>query len=186
MKPKATIKDAAVAKVVKIKDSDHRPRIGTTWDWEHWRGGKKVDSWQETNVCVNEGLEHMLDVAFSSATQITTWYIALFEDDYTPLITNDYQAPGYTECTAYDETVRETWSEGGVSSKSISNSGNRAEFTMNATKTVYGASLVSEAHKGDVTSGEGVLFCSSQFATSKAVEDDDVLKVTVTLTAADA
>jgi len=186
MEPKATMKDEVAAEVVKFKDNDHRPHIGTVWDWEHWRGGKRIDTWQETNVCVNEGLEDMLDVAFSSGTQKTTWYIALFNDDYTPLITNDYQAPGYTESVNYDETVREEWLEGGVSSKSIDNSANKAEFTMSAAETVYGAALVSEAHKGDATSGEGVLFCSSQFATSKTVEDDDVLKVTVTLTAADA
>jgi len=164
----------------------------SVWKWEQWRKSSRRsgayvlhDRWEETKITTDEGITHVLDVVFSDGAQKGTWYIALFNDDYTPLAANTYQAPGYTESENYDEGARPTWQEAGVAAKSISNAANVASFTMNATETIYGGSLLSASTKGDSASGE-VLYCSSAFSTSKAVEDDDVLKVTATLTGADA
>ena len=55
---------------------------------------------------------------------------------------------------------------------------------MNASETIYGGALLSASTKGDSVSGE-VLYCESQFTSSRTVEDDDILKVTATLTAED-
>jgi len=59
---------------------------------------------------------------------------------------------------------------------------------MNATKTIYGAALVGGGTDPTVntdTAGGGTLYCSAQFGVGKAVVSTDVLKVTVTITAAD-
>lgn len=127
-----------------------------------------------------------MDSALSGGSPITVWYVTTFEDDYTPLSTNTYASPGYTECTAYDEATRPAWTEAGVASKIITNSASKATFTFNATKTIYGGALVgggtAASTKGDAAGG-GKLICSSQFTTGeKSVVDDDVLKVTVTIT----
>jgi len=168
-----------------------RAAIYSIWDVEHWRRDEAgelylLDVTRDTNLVVNEGLDDILDTYFKSGTQITTWYVCIFEDDYTVLATNTYASKGFTESTAYDETVRPTWTGGSVSGQSVDNSASKATFTMNDTKTIYGAALVggtNAATKNDSTSGSAnVMYCSAQFAASKSVVDDDVLKVTVTLT----
>ena len=163
--------------------------IGTWWEFEHYRGGKLIDQWEQKNVTTNEGLNAMLDVMFHGSTQITTWYIGLFEDNYTPLITNTYATPGFTESTAYDEANRVAYNEAAASSKVITNSANKATFTISGTKTIYGAFLCgggSAASTKSDTAGGGTLFASSLFSASKSVVDNDVLMVSCSITLADA
>ena len=165
-------------------------RMASLWEWEHWRKGQMIDHWTDHNLCTDEGLTHIMDIAFSDGTQITDWFVIIFEDSHSPAAGDTYAVPGFTESTAYDEATRPAWQEAGVSSKTITNSANKATFTMNATKTIYGGALVgggtAEDTKDDQAGG-GVLYCESQFASgSKPVVDDDVLKVTITITGADA
>ncbi len=166
-------------------------RLGlkTIWEWELFRRGIKIDKWIERNLCTDEGINYALDAAFSGGTVITAWYVLVFEDNHTPAAGNTYATPGFTESTAYDEANRPSWQEAGVVTKQITNSANKAAFTFNATKTIYGGALVGggtgASTKGD-TAGGGTLFCLSQFTSgSKSVVDDDVLQVTVTLTGSD-
>lgn len=179
------INDNFNAEVIRQFGIAEQPQIGSIWAWEHWRDGKLIDSWAERNLMAYEGLNHILDVTFSDATQITDWYIAIFEDDFTPASNNTYAVPHYTESTAYTEANRPGWQEGGVTARSITNSANKASFSINATKTIYGASLVGGGTgadtKGDAAGG-GTLMCVSRFATGgKSVENGDTLKVTVTI-----
>lgn len=142
------------------------------------------------NTCTAEGLNRLLDVMFHGTTQIATWYIGLFESNTTPADGTTYATPVFTESTAYDEANRVAFNEAAASSKVTTNSANKAVFTMNDTKTIYGAFLCGGGTgadtKGD-TAGGGVIFNAAQFSSgSKSVVNDDVLNVTVTLTAADA
>lgn len=164
--------------------------MSSNWEWEHWRDGKMIDEWVERNVCTDEGLNHVLDSAFSAATQITDWYVVVYNTDTTPAITMTYATPSFTESTNYSEANRPAWQEGGVSAKVITNSGNKASFTMSTAETIYGAAIVGggtgASTKGD-TAGGGVLYNVSDFSTgSKLVASNDILKVTVALTIADA
>ena len=167
--------------------------LWSTWEWEHWRRKngiyQLIDEWTESNVCTDQGLTDVLGVYFSGDTQKTVWYIAVFEDNYTPLITNTYAIPGFTECTAYDEATRPAWSEAGAAAKAISNAASKASFTFNDTKTIYGGSLVGGGTDGNTkgnTGGGGTLFCSSLFSSgSKAVISTDILKVSVALSVSD-
>lgn len=194
MKSKFKIGDKADAGIVpnnNMRNHIHdRLKIFSVWEWEHWRGGELIDTWTDRNLVTNEGLDSLLDVYFSDATQITDWYILLFEDDHTPAAGDTYAVPGFTESTAYTEANRPAWQEAGPSTQQITNSANKASFTMNATKTIYGAALVgggTDADTKDDQAGGGVLFNESQFSSgSKAVENTDVLKVTITITVADA
>lgn len=183
----------AVVDAQKISVSDEllgKMLLGSRWGWEHWRlfGGayKKIGEWDDPNIMTDEGITYIMDAALSGASPITSWYLVTFEDDYTPLATNTYASPGYTECTAIDESTRPAWTEAGIASKIITNSASKATFTYNATKTIYGGSLVgggTGASTKDDTAGGGTLICSSQFTTgSKAVVNTDILKVTVTIT----
>ena len=146
--------------------------------------------WRELaeNIINNEGLDAILNIMLHAATQITTWYVALVETDTAPASGQTYAVPVYTECTAYDEATRQEYVEAAASSQSITNSANKATFTMSATKTIYGAALVGggtgASTKGN-TDGGGTLLCYAKFATSKSVEDNDTLEVTYTVSAAD-
>jgi hypothetical protein len=122
--------------------------IGTWWTVEHIRGGRIIDRFEQGNVCTNEGLADLMAVGFVSGDQKQDWNILLFEDDYTPLITNTYAAKGFTECSAYDEIGRPWYSPSVYSTTGLSNSGDQAVFTMNATKTIYGAALVGGLDRG--------------------------------------
>ena len=170
--------------------------INSVWDFELWRrtGGRSgaftcIDEWRERNVVTNEGLDAILDIMFHGSTQITTWYLLIFESDTTPAAGTTYAVPVFTECTAYDEAGRPEFQEAAASGQSMTNSANKASFTISATKTLYGAALVGGGTdadtKGDAAGG-GTMYCAAKFSASKPVEDDDVFKVTCTLTAADA
>jgi len=146
--------------------------------------------WEEefSNLIVNEGLNHMLDVTLHGKTLIDPFYCVLFESDTTILATHDYAAPGYTEVNAaIDEATRPEYNEAAASGQSITNSANKATFTFNASKTIYGAALVGgSSTKGDTTDdGAHVELCAAKFGSSRAVVDDDVINLTYTVTAAD-
>jgi hypothetical protein len=146
--------------------------VSGVWSGQHIRDGKVIDEWEDKNLVVNEGLNSLLDVYFHGETQITSWYIGVFEGNYTPVagLTAATVTANSTECTAYDETTRQAYDEAAASSQSITNSASRATFTFNATKTIYGAFLVSNNTKSGTS---GTLFSAARFASSKAVVDND-------------
>lgn len=161
--------------------------ISSQWKIEHWRKDQKLSEQEVENLCPDEVINDILDVYFSGASATATWYIALFSDDHTPAGGDTYATPGYTEATSYDESTRQVWSEDGVSGKSISNSGSKAEFTMNGNdSSIYGASLVSDNTKGDTAATAGILGPVVLFPSAvTSIADDDVIKVQVTVTGAD-
>lgn len=172
-----------------VKGTSRVTAIGV-WDIECWDkdGNLKWVIKGLENLVTNEGLDAILNVMFNAATQITTWYVVIFETDTTPAAGHTYAVPVYTESTAYDEATRPEYQEAASSGQSITNSANKATFTISATKTIYGAALVgggsAPTTKGD-TAGGGTLYNSVQFGTAKPVEDNDVLKITVTINSSD-
>ena len=177
------------AEVIRNAIGKQRFLAESVWDVEHWRGDKMLSKTLDKNICTDEGLDALLDIMFHGSTQITTWYVAIFESDTTPAAGTTYAVPVYTESTAYTEAARVAYNEAAASSKVTTNSANKATFTMNATKTIYGASLVgggTDATDNTDVAGGGTLYCAAKFSASKSVESGDVLKITVTITAADA
>lgn len=156
--------------------------IGGVFHGQHIRGGFIIDEWEDHNIVVNEGLDSLLNINFHATTQIATWYIGVFEGNYTPVatVTAATITAASTESTAYDETTRVAYDEAAASSQSITNSANKATFTFNATKTIYGAFLVSNSTKSGTT---GTLFSAAKFGTSKPVVAADQLLLTYTFTA---
>lgn len=166
-----------------------RALIHSIWDVEHWRKGFLLSQTRDFNTVTDEGLDALLDIMFHAATQLTTWYVLLFESDTTPDGDTTYATPVFTESTAYDEANRVQFEEAAASGQSMTNSANKATFTISDTKTIYGAALVAggtDADTKDDQAGGGTMYCASKFAASKSVVDDDVINVTITLTAADA
>lgn len=157
---------------------------GGVFDTEHRRGGDLLSRDFSPNVIPTEGLNHWLDVLAHAVTQISPWYIALFEGNVTPgaTLTGETFDSVCTECTAYDEATRVAWNEAAAVAGVMDNAANRAVFTMNGTKTVYGGGLLSVSAKEDATPGT-ICAAASKFTASRAVVDDDELAVKYTLTA---
>jgi hypothetical protein len=155
------------------------------WKGELYRRGRLIDQFEEPNIIVNEGLNNVLDVQFGGSAQADPWYIGVFEGNYTPVATVAAAtiAAASTESTAYASATRPEWVDAAAASQSKDNSASRASFVFNATKTIYGAFLVSNNVKSGTA---GVLFSAARFASSKAVENLDELLLTYTINAASA
>jgi hypothetical protein len=155
--------------------------LGFTYEVEHLRNGELIGYEKVHNLVPLEGRQHILSIIGNAGTQVTTWYIGLFEGNYTP-VSGDTAATfpaSATECTAYSESVRQEWVEAAPSAGVITNSASKASFTANATKTVYGGFLSSSSVKGGTS---GTLLSAGRFSTSKAVDSGDILRVTGSLT----
>lgn len=157
-------------------------RIGGKFQGQIIRAGQVIEEFEDHNLVVNEGLNSLLNVMFNGATQITTWYLGVFEGNYTPVasVTAATITSASTESTAYASATRPEYVEAAASSQSITNSASRASFVFNATKTIYGAFLVSNPTKSATS---GTLFSAARFGTAKAVESGDELLLTYTFTA---
>jgi hypothetical protein len=155
----------------------NQAKAGFTYLVEVIKDGVVTDSETVHNLIPVEGINHMLGVTFKGASQVTSWYVGLFEGDYTPLPSDDAATfPGLaTETTAYDETVREALTLGTVTGGVVDNSASRAEFTFNATKTVRGGFISSSSVKGGTT---GVLISAVKFASPKSLDSGAILRVT--------
>lgn len=147
-----------------------------------------VPIWHERihNLVVNESLDDVLDVYFKSGTQSANWYIAIFGSDSTPAAGWTYATPVCTEFTNYDESTREAWTTGSVSSQSLDNSASPAEFTCTSgTNTIYGAMLNNVSTKGDTGSGTGILYSAARFGASRPFNTAEVLKIVITINSED-
>lgn len=155
--------------------------IGFTYTVDHYRAGKLLASDTEHNLIPTQGLNHALGVLLKGDTQVSSWYIGLFEGNYTPTPT----ATGATivalstESTAYTEATRQAWVGGAVANGAVTNEDNRAAFTINATKTIYGGFMVSSPVKG---ASSDFLLSAVRFSSPKNVEAGDILRVRAAFT----
>lgn len=137
-----------------------------------------------SNIVTDEGCTDVLKRYFATSAQINSWYMWMFENNVSPAAGATYASSGLTECSAYDEATRPVFTPGAPAAKSTSNSAAKGSFTINATKTLYGAALVgggsAPATKNDTASG-GVLYCAGTFGSPRSVVATDVVRVTVTL-----
>lgn len=145
------------------------------------KDGVVIDSEVAHNLLPIEGLDHIIDVALKGGAQHASWYVGLFEGNYTPIASDTAATfPAVaTECTAYTEATRPAWTGGAVATGSVSNSASRAEFTSNSNKTIYGGFVVSASAKGGVT---GTLISVVRFSSPKTFDSGSVLRVTAGFT----
>lgn len=165
--------------------ADDGLRVGGVFHGQIVRGGKVIDEFDCQNLVVNEGLNNLLDVHLGGATQIPTWYLGLFQGNYTPVatITAAAIAGSATECVDYDEANRQVFDPATAASQSVTNAANRATFTFNASRTIYGAFLISSSVKNGTA---GVLFSAARFGTAKNVVAADQLLLTYSFSASSA
>lgn len=185
MKERMKLGAAAFINLMMGKSANSHLRYKGVWVAECYRKSKLM--WREEieNLIVDEGINHALNVEYHAATAITAWYCTLVESDTVAAAGMTYAVPVYTECTAYDEGTRPAYIEAESTAKSITNVASKAVFTISATKTLHGASLVGGGTAADTkgdTAGGGTLSCYAEFAASRAVLDNDVVNLTYEVT----
>jgi hypothetical protein len=149
------------------------------------RDKRVIDEFDVENIVVNQGLNYLLGAALGAQTVVTTWFIGLFQNNYT-ILASDTAATisaNAGEVTQYTASTRQTWQSAPPSAQSITNAANQASFTFNATLSVYGAFLISSSA---INGTSGILFSGAQFGSPKSVVSSDILQLTYTFTAASA
>lgn len=143
------------------------------------RDGIIIDQTTEDNVVTIEGRTHICESYFASGTAGTK-YIGLFTGNITPT-QNDVMATFLTnalEFTGYAETQREQL-VAVVTSGNVSNTTNKAEFTINATGTIRGVFLSTNNVKNGTS---GVLVSAKRFDVDRTVNVGDILQIEWNLT----
>lgn len=161
--------------------------IWSTWHWEHWRDGIMIRHWKNGNVFTDEGIINILNHRFYDSDSIDEMRIAIFEDDYTPLITDTYASPGYTECEALQDASRPIFVSSETAAKSISNVASKASITFSLDKAIYGGALVGGGNASIIgdKAGGSILYCAAKFTNgSQGFKANDVAKITVTISGA--
>jgi hypothetical protein len=144
---------------------------------------------ESQNLVVNVGLQYMAGVALTSTAQTTTWYIGLYgaASSNNPAAGDTMSShAGWTEVVAYSEANRPTATFAAATNANpsvVTNTSNKAVFTMNGTTTVGGAFLTSNNTKSGTT---GTLFSAADFQSpgDRSVVNGDILNVTYTFSLA--
>lgn len=164
----------------------NRLHFGFVYDWEQWRNGQLIDSWQVKNILPTAGLSYVVSVAFDGGSQLTDFYVVLL-DDFTVSLSDTYASILSTsnqEIIDYSETTRPVW-DATRSASTITNNASKATFTMNGSITdIYGGGLVTDNTKNDNASDSSkILISEAMFDSPKlGIETADVLKVSIGLT----
>lgn len=158
-------------------NTNENPTLGGVFTFEHRRNGEVIDTWDQHNLVLDAGLNHILDVTFHGTTAVSPWYIGLYSNTYTPLagdLSSDL-GTSYTQITtAYDEATRPEYEEAAAAAKVTTNVLNRATFTFNTTATVAGAFLISDSVKTNAT---GTMIAASAHSPSRSMLALDELLV---------
>lgn len=138
---------------------------------------------ESDNLVVNVGLQYMAGVALTATAQSTVWYLGLYgaASSNNPAA-GDTMAlhTGWTEVTAYSEANRPTAQFAAATNANpsvVTNTANKAVFSINGTTVVGGAFLTDSNTKGGST---GTLFSAADFAApgDRSVVSGDILNVT--------
>jgi hypothetical protein len=162
---------------------DHKLLMGGSFHAELIRANEIIDEWDFDNTVVNEGLNSALNVVFNGASPITSWYVGLFQGNYTPVPSDTAAtiAANSTESSAYAAGVRQPFVTVTSTAQLITNSASKASFTFSSGATIYGAFLASTATINGVS---GVLMSAARFSTSRVVASGDELLLTYSFSAA--
>lgn len=142
------------------------------------RGPDGELKWQEVchNLVTTEGRNHLLDVVFDAATQVTTWYLGLKGTGTVDAADTLTTQAGWDEMVPYSGNRKTlTWAE--PSSGSLSAS--EVSFAITAANTIAGAFVCSNATP--TTGTTGVLYNAADFTSPRTVANGDTLNVTPTL-----
>lgn len=146
--------------------------------------GKQIEHCEWENLVTTQGGASMLNTQFHATTQLTTWYLGLISATPTAAVGDTHAShAGWTEITAYSESVRQTYVENAASGKSIDNVGSVATFTINADGTSIGGALLSSVNTKNSSSGTDILYAVGAFTGGNiTLSNGSTVQVTATFT----
>jgi hypothetical protein len=156
-------------------------RMKAMWHTQHIRKDKVIWEEHDSNLIVDQGLGYILGSALDgSVAKIANFYVGVYKANRTPLSTDtgtSYPTDA-TEATEYDEAARPGYV--GVLDAGppvlLNNTASRAEFTFNASITIYGGFLISLSTKGV---GGGTLINAKEFNSPRNPIATDVLRIAI-------
>ena len=159
------------------------PTFYNTYRFEAFdRDGNPLWVEEVHNLVTTEGKTDVLSKYFKGSSYTAAWYVGITGASPTFAAADVMSShSGWTEVTAYSESVRQTLSLGTPSAGSVDNSASKATFSINADGTgIGGGFVVSNSTKSGTT---GVLYGGAAFSGgNKTLGNTDTLTVTVTLT----
>ena len=153
------------------------------WKVECFRQGELVWTAEFDNLVPTAGLNKLLDATFKTGLPTPSWYVGLIADNPTFAAADTMSShAGWTEDVNFAASVRPTLTVGTISAGSVSNSASKAAYTISGAATLAGCFLSDSNTKGGAS---GTLYAAGAFdGGDQAVVANDVVNVTVTLTAA--
>lgn len=152
------------------------------WCYDHGKlFHRRVWSAEAENLVVNAGLQHILDVVFSAASNVATWYVGLTDDTPTVAAADTLAShAGWVEFTEYTGD-RQAWVEV-RSGQSMTNSASVASFPITAAGGGLGGAFICSV----ATTTTGTLMCGAALSGgNRVVANGDTVEVTYTFSAAD-
>ena len=168
---------------------------------QHWRAGKLIGEYEFLNGITIEGKNKLLDVMFHGTTAIATWYLGMISlTSYTALAAADtydnigQSGNGWAEFTSYTDAANSSRRDhtacmgGGCSFGQAITNASPVVFRHHGLRYSQGtcslwAVMPRRQTKGDHASGS-VLWATALFTSGDvAVNDEDQLKVTYSVSA---
>lgn len=152
---------------------------GFIYGIEHIGADGKVLSAEEAhNIIPTVGLNHILGVLFKGDSQFTTWYLGLYDNNYTPLAADTLStfigAAG--ENSAYTGTARQAITFPSVAGGVLSTSDDPNVFDFTSGQTIRGA-FIASSPTWDATAG--MLISAVLFPSPKTIASGESLRVPV-------
>ena len=157
------------------------------WQCDQFRDGELISGGypESPNIFPTLGIGRMLTVYFHDIAKAASeiFFVGIFKANVTPAAGDTAAAKlgaagTYLECQDADYdlplTDKPAYTTVDTETATITNAAAKAEFTIAASITVYGAFLGTSKAK---TAVDGYLTAAKRFTASRAVIDDDVLSI---------
>jgi hypothetical protein len=150
---------------------------------EHFRKGELIHEQTGFNTFTTEGMAKICNIIFGTTakTGAIGTFVGLFKNNIVPAVGDTAAKLGsgnaYGECQDADytpATSKPNYTIAATTTAGCTNAASKAEFTMAAAITVYGAFISMVAAKTDTV---GPLICAKKFTTARATEIGDVLAI---------
>ena len=164
-----------------------KQKRSTRYEVECYRDGELLWTDYIDNLVVEVGLDDSLNKYFKAAGYTAEHYVGITGSAPVASATNTMASAtrGWSEVIAYATVTRPTLTMASAVTQSVTNSANKAVFTINADNTVIGGAFTVAGAVASARGGvAGILYGVGAFTGgNKTLSTNDVLNVTLTATA---
>jgi len=170
-------------------------KVKGTVTCEHYRKGDLIHTQTGDNIFTTEGMAKICNVVFGATSKAaaTVTCLGIFKGNIVPVVGDTAAKLGsgntYNECQDADYTPatnRPVYTIAATTTAGCTNAASKAEFTMAAAITVYGAFLSYGASSTQAKTSVGTdgitLMAAKKFTTARATEITDVLAISYVIT----